>query len=611
MPYKSLMDCIIDLERHGRLIRIPCPVDPDLEMAEIHRRVFNAQGPAIFYERVKGSPFPAVSNLFGTMNRARFICRKTLPGIQRLIELNANPFTILKRPHRYAWALKTAWHMLPQKKQSCPVLSRTTSIDRLPAVRCWPGDGGPFILLPQVCTEDPANPHIMHANIGMYRIQLAGGMYEKNREIGLHYQIRRDIEAHHAAAIGERHPLKISIFVGGPPAHTLAAVMPLPQGMPEAAFAGALAGRRFRYTRHDGHIVSADADFCITGIVPLMKTKPEGPFGDHLGYYSLAHPFPFIRVKNVFCRQKPVWPFTVVGRPPQEDSVFGKLIHEITAPMIPKAIDGLRAVNAVDAAGVHPLLLAIGHERFIPYEKRAPRELLKISNAILGFGPLALAKYLFLAAHEDDPGLEVEDIRGFFVHILSRVDWKTDLHFQTMTTIDTLDYSGGRLNSGSKVVCAVAGRPLRRLAEKVPGTLPLPPGFFEPRMALPGVMVIGAPPFTSNEKTKEEIEKISPHLAHLSSAAKAIPLVVLADDPAFTANLLDNFLWTTFTRSDPASDIHGIKSSTRNKHWGCEGPLVIDARVKPWHAPVLEPDPAVTKRVDDMGKKGGCLHGII
>lgn len=611
MHYSTLTACITDLERHGRLVRICGPVDPDLEMAEIHRRVFAVGGPAIFYERVIGSPFPAVSNLFGTMDRAKFIFRKTLPPLRRLIEIQADFSKILSSPHRYAGTLKTAWQMLPKKTRSGPVLTKTTAIDRLPAIRCWPKDGGAFILLPQVCTEEPGRPHIMHSNIGMYRIQLSGGEYAVNREIGLHYQIRRDIAAHHAAAIDAKQPLKVSIFIGGPPAHTLAAIMPLPEGMSEAAFAGGLAGRRFRYTRHDGHIISADADFCITGTIMPDATKPEGPFGDHLGYYSLKHPFPFIKVENVFHRPGAVWSFTVVGRPPQEDSIFGKLIHEITAPMVPKAIPGLCAVNAVDAAGVHPLLLALGHERFVPYDKQRPAELLKISNAIFGFGPMSLAKYLFLAAYEDNPGLDVKDILRFFAHVLSRADWATDLHFRTQTTIDTLDYSGQKLNSGSKVVCAVAGPQVRRLAENPPEATNLPPGFSSPFMAMPGVMIIGAPCFINHETTRLEMEKISPYLAPLSLGNKQIPLVVLADDPEFTANSLDNFLWVTFTRSDPAADIHGIKSRVITKHWGCEGPLVIDARLKPWHAPVLKADKKIAARVDEMAKKGGCLYGII
>jgi len=389
--YKSLNDCILDLERHGQLVRIAEPIDPDLEMAEIHRRVHEAAGPAILFERVKGSPFPAVSNLFGTMDRASLIFRATLDGIEKLMALVADPSAALRSPSRYAALPRTLWRARPRRVRRGPVLSRTTTIDKLPQIRCWPEDGGGFILLPQVYSENPDKPGILQSNLGMYRVQLSGNDYAPNREIGLHYQIRRDIAAHHAEAIESEKPLRISIFVGGPPAHTFAAVMPLPEGMPEVAFAGALAGRRFRYAVKNGQTISTDADFCITGTIVPGKTKPEGPFGDHLGYYSLAHPFPYIKVDAVYHRPNAVWPFTVVGRPPQEDTVFGQLVHEITGPVVPRTIPGLCAVNAVDAAGVHPLLLAIGRERFVPYGPREPKELLKIANAILGFSHMAVS----------------------------------------------------------------------------------------------------------------------------------------------------------------------------------------------------------------------------
>jgi len=409
MTYTCTADVIADLEKHKALVRIPHPVDPDLEMAEIHRRVHQAGGPAIFYEKVNGSPFPAASNLYGTLDRARFIFRHTLDRMQRLIRLAADPPLFFKSPFSYADLPRTLWHMLPQKVKSGPVTAGQTRVGLLPRIRCWPDDGGAFILLPQVYTEDPDRPNIFGSNLGMYRIQLSGNAYAPDKEIGLHYQIRRDIAGHHAAALEKKSPLKISIFVGGPPAHAFAAVMPLPEGMPEATFAGGLAGRRFRFIRKNGWVLSADADFCITGSVFEGETRPEGPFGDHLGYYSLAHPFPVIHVDAVYHRPGAVWPFTVVGRPPQEDSVFGKLIHDITGPMVPRSVPGLTALHAVDAAGVHPLLLAIGHERFIPWEPRRPRELLKIANAVLGFGACALAKYLFIAAYEDRPTLDIQD----------------------------------------------------------------------------------------------------------------------------------------------------------------------------------------------------------
>ena len=170
--------------------------------------------------------------------------------------------------------------------------------------------------------------------------------------------------------------LKVSVFVGGPPAHTFSAVMPLPEGMSELSFAGVLGKRRFRYAKKDGYTISTDADFVICGEIHGNETKPEGPFGDHLGYYSLTHDFPVMKVKKVYSKENAIWPFTVVGRPPQEDSQFGALIHEITGSAIEKEIPGLKDVNAVDASGVHPLLLAVGSERYtcLLYTSPSPRD---------------------------------------------------------------------------------------------------------------------------------------------------------------------------------------------------------------------------------------------
>jgi 4-hydroxy-3-polyprenylbenzoate decarboxylase len=220
--------------------------------------------------------------------------------------------------------------------------------------------------------------------------------------------------------------------------------MPLPEGLPELAFAGALGGRRVRMVRRGDELPFAgEADFVITGSVEPGLRLPEGPFGDHLGYYSLTHEFPVLAVERVYHREGAIWPFTVVGRPPQEDTTFGALIHELTGPVIPSVLPGIHAVHAVDAAGVHPLLLAIGSERYVPYApRRQPQELLTLASAVLGQGQMSLAKYLWIAAREDAPELDIHDIAGFLRHVLARVDWRRDLHFHTRTTIDTLDYSG-------------------------------------------------------------------------------------------------------------------------------------------------------------------------
>lgn len=613
MGYASLQECITDLDKHGHLVRIEKEVDPNLEMAAIHRRVYRAEGPAIYFANVKGSPFPAVSNLFGTLERSHFMFRDTLESVKKLVHLRGNPMIALSDPLGYAGTPFLAWSSLPKRVRSGPALQNTTQVSQLPQIKSWPMDGGSFITLPQVYTEDIDNPGVMKGNLGMYRIQMAGNEYNVNDEVGLHYQIHRGIGVHQTKAHQKGEPMKVSVFVGGSPAHNLAAVMPLPEGISELTFAGALGNRRFRYTKRNGYVISTDADFVITGTVYPQDNKPEGPFGDHLGYYSLQHPFPVMHVDNVYYRKGAIWPFTVVGRPPQEDTSFGQLIHEITGDVVPQEIPGLHEVHAVDASGVHPLLLAIGSERYTPYyENQPPQELLTIANSILGFGQMSLAKYLWIAARGDNNSLDTHDIQGFFGHILERVDWKRDLHFHTKTTIDTLDYSGSGLNKGSKVVIAAVGDSKRSLATELPDDLDLPDGFSNPRIAMPGIMVVKGPTYNNEDTGEQQAESLCQSLDHQGLATpENWPLIVIADDSQFTAKNERNFIWITFTRSNPSHDIHGVNSFIDHKHWGCTGPLVIDARQKPHHAPPLDEDPEIEKRVDELGKKGGPLENII
>ncbi len=613
MGYGNLQQCVRELERTGQLVRIGQEVDPDLEAGAIQRRVYRAQGPAILFTSVKGCAFPMLGNLFGTLERTRFLFRDTLEDIRRLVALKVNPLALLKEPFGSLTVPFAALHLLPKRVANGPILAHTTSIDRLPQLKSWPADGGAFITLPQVYSESPAQPGVRHSNLGMYRVQLSGGQYRPNAEIGLHYQIHRGIGVHHAEAIERGVPLRVNIFVGGPPALTVAAVMPLPEGMPELAFAGLLAGHRIRMVQHHGGLpIPAEADFCISGVIDSAKTLPEGPFGDHLGYYSLAHDFPVLKVERVYHRTGAIWPFTTVGRPPQEDTSFGAFIHELTGPLIPTVIPGVRAVHAVDAAGVHPLLLAVGSERYMPYAtEREPRELLTQANAILGQGQLSLAKYLFISAHEDQPALDIHDIPDFFRHVLERVDWRRDLHFHTSTTIDTLDYSGSGLNQGSKLIIAAAGPRRRELPSEIPACLRLPAGFNEPHICLPGILAISGPRCEVSRSCADPAIEEFCALSAGSDSIRAFPLVVIVDDSDFTGRTLNNFLWVTFSRSNPAADIYGIGAATVCKHWGCAGSLVIDARSKPHHAPPLMDDPAIERRVDALGASGGPLHGII
>lgn len=601
MAYKNLEDCLVDLEKHGHLIRIKEEVDPYLEMAAIHLRVYEANGPALLFENVKGTKFRAASNIFGNLQRSEFIFRDTLKTVQQLIEFKNNPIAAIKSPFKNFTAGLAALKALPLKNPlSKPVLFQEINITNLPLIHHWKKDGGAFVTLPQVYTEDIDAPGIMKSNLGMYRIQLTGNDYQLNKEIGLHYQLHRGIGVHQNKANKKGMPLKVSCFVGGPPSHTLAAVMPLPEGMSEATFAGVLGGRRFRYAYEDGFCVSTDADFVITGEVFMNDNKPEGPFGDHLGYYSLQHPFPVMKVHKVYAKKNAIWPFTVVGRPPQEDTSFGQLIHHITGNAIPQEIPGVKEVHAVDAAGVHPLLLAIGSERYTPYlPTKQPAEILTIANHILGTGQLSLAKFLFITA-DDSNLLTTHNIQAYFIYVLERIDFKRDIHFYTKTTIDTLDYSGDNLNEGSKVVFAAYGEKKRELCTEVPDFLKEINDFENPQLVMPGVVAIE----TKDKNFVEFLSKVD------SRQSTELALIVVCDDAAFTAATLNNFLWVTFTRCNPANDIYGIDEFVENKHWGCAGSLIIDARIKPHHAPPVEKDPTIEKQIDRLFAKNGSLHNI-
>lgn len=599
MKLKSTSDVIKILEKHDELLRIDHEVDPYLEMAEIQRRIYKQGGPAILFENVKECKFPCISNIYGTPERARLLFKSTYKAVQAIISAKGNPMGLFRKPLGAFQAIATAGYGLPIKVPNsiAPVMQYKANLEDLPQIVSWPMDGGAFITLPQVYSEHPdylGNP--LKSNLGMYRIQISGNNYIPNKEIGLHYQIHRGIGVHQKLHIDQNKPFRVAVFIGGSPSMAFSAVMPLPEGLPEVAFSGLMAGRNYRYTKYRDWTLAADADFAIIGTIkPDMK--PEGPFGDHLGYYSLIHDFPCMEVEEVFHRKDAIWPFTVVGRPPQEDTTFGEVIHDLTGSVISTELPGLHSVNAVDASGVHPLLLAVGEERYTPFmETSRPSELLTISNAILGKGQLSLAKYLLIANEADKP--DIHDIPKFFSHLLERINWSRDVHFQTETSIDTLDYSSKDLNVGSKVIWACTGEPIRKLSEKNP----LINNSFECAVIDKGILAIKGVKSEDYSKASEEMENIIEKLS-LELDSNSFPLVIVCDDPIFISKDFNNFLWATFTRSNPSHDIYGIDAKTEFKHWGCSGALVIDARFKAHNAPPLLENSDVNRNVDKILSK--------
>ncbi len=610
MNYKSLQECLIDLEKNGHLIRIKEEVDPELEMAAIHLRLFEKDGPAVLFENIKGSKYMAVSNLFGNIMRSRFMFRSTFNTMQELVQLRNNPMQALKHPIRSISTAFAAIKALPKKGRFSSAGFKEIHISDLPLIKHWPLDGGAYVTLPQVYSEDPDHTGVQGSNLGMYRIQLNGNDYITNQEVGLHYQIHRGIGVHQSKSNKKNSLLKVSIFIGGPPSHTLAAVMPLPESISELTFAGALGGRRFRYAYKDGYCISLDADFVICGEVHPYDNKTEGPFGDHLGYYSLKHPFPVMRVYKVFAKENGIWPFTVVGRPPQEDTAFGALIHELSDNAIPKEIPGVREIHAVDAAGVHPLLLARGSERYTPYlNNNSPAEILTQANHILGTGQLSLAKYLFIAAEQNN-GPDCKHVELFFEHVFERINLSRDLHFYTKTSIDTLDYSGEGLNEGSKLVVAAGTEKLRELALKLPPIFNDCPLITNPVLLMKGVVAFKTKPFSNYANAIHEIQELSNWFNTKLNEIEGLVQLIIYDDHNFNNSLhpFRDYLWITYTRSNPSHDIYGVGEFFENKHWACKGSMIIDARKKPHHAPELRKDERIEKQIERFFKKGAVLE---
>lgn len=597
MTYQSLRHCCDDLEKKGQLLRLKEELDPDLVIPELHRRIYQIKGPAILFEKVKGSPFQAVSNVFGTQERTFYLFERVLRRFEWLIRAKIDPFSVLKNPGTTIRNIPWLLSALPAKKRKSS-LRYTCAISELPKIRAWPKDGGSFITLPQVISFPPGSKNPKLANVGMYRIQLDGNDYLKDEEIGLHYQIHRGIGVHHQNHKDAQTEFQLSIAVGGPPAYALASIFPLPEGLSEILFSGLLNSGRYSYALQDGYFIPQEVDFCITGTVADPLLKEEGPFGDHLGYYSLKHPFPVLHQLKVWHKADPLWHFTVVGRPPQEDSSFGALIHEFVSELTGSEFPGIKAVHAVDVAGVHPLLLAIGSERYMPFRERKPEEILTQANHLLGKGQTSLSKYLIIAASHSDQLPELHQIAKFLKYVLRRVDFRRDLHFYTHTTIDTLDYSGSGFNEGSKLVISCNRDPLRELSDQISLFNQLPASFSKARLIDQGIVAIESQTFSTYENAEKELTELLNFLD--AKPFENFPLIVLTEDADFIAADFSNFLWVTFTRSNPSHDVYGVKSAHHYKHWSCAAPLVIDARKKPHHAPVLEPDPKTIREVDQI-----------
>jgi UbiD family decarboxylase len=549
------------LRRDGDLAVVDVEVDPRLEAAEVHRRVIAAGGPALLFAKVRGADLPLATNLFGTARRAELAFGKR-PGrlVRRLVHLAE---TMMPPSAGKLWAARDvaleALRIGLAERGSGPVTEVVTTdvgLDRLPVLTCWPEDGGPFVTLPLVYTEHPERPG--RSNLGIYRLQV-----HDSRTTGMHWQIGKGGGFHYAAAEARGESLPVTVFLGGPPALTLAAIAPLPENVPELMLASLLAGRRLERCPGPGpHPLLASAEIAFVGHVPPKERRPEGPFGDHYGYYSLRHDYPVFRVEALCRRRDAIYPATVVGKPRQEDFYVGDLLQELLAPLFPLVMPGVVDLWSYGETGYHSLAAAVVRERY-------RREAMASAFRILGEGQLSLTKFLLVT----DRPVDLRDFRATLEHVLARTNPETDLYVFSNLAMDTLDYTGPAVNEGSKGVWLGLGEPVRELPREFRPTAPVPRAVTDVRVFCGGCLVVGGPAADDEPAAGARLA------AHPAFAGW--PLLVLTDEPGRAAASPASFLWTTFTRFEPAADVHAAATRVVRHHLVHEPPVLIDARRKP------------------------------
>ena len=561
MSFPDLRSFIDTLRRDGSIVTVDAPVDPRLEVAEIHRRVIAAGGPALLFTNVKGSRFRLVTNLFGTAKRAELAFgERPLRLIKRIVHLAE---TLLPPTPGKLWGARDVGMELlkvgTRRVPTGPVVEQVRSdvrLDQLPVITSWPEDGGPFITLPLVYTTHPERSG---HNLGMYRMQV----YDQ-RSTGMHWQIGKGGGFHYAIAERRGHGLPVTVFLGGPPALILSAVAPLPENVPELMLASLIAGQRLHQVHgHGQHPLIAGSEFALIGEVPPGLRRPEGPFGDHYGYYSLQHDYPVFRIDRIAHRSDAIYPATVVGKPRQEDFFIGDLLQDLLSPLFPLVMPAVEQLWSYGETGYHSLATAVVKQRY-------KREAMASAFRILGEGQLSLTKFLLVT----DRHVDVRNFRATLEHILARTHPETDLYVFSNLSMDTLDYTGPTVNEGSKGVWLGLGDPVRDLPRHFTSPA-LPRGVTDVRVFCGGCLVAGAPPYAEEPDAASRLAA-DPVFAEW-------PLVVITDEPARAARSDMNFLWTTFTRFEPAADVHAASRRIVRNHLAYRGPIVIDARMKPWY----------------------------
>jgi len=579
--HKNLRSFIEALRGENELIEIEAEVDPYLELAEIHRRVIDEQGKALLFKNVKGSTFPVVTNLFGTAKRIDLAFGKKP---QEMVKKAVEMVEVLMPPQpKKLWNYRdlafSALKLGTRKVKRAPVLevcNRPANLEALPLLQLWHEDGGHFITLPLVYTESPITKK---HNLGMYRIQ----RYDKETT-GIHWQIHKGGGFHYAEAEKLNQSLPVTIFLGGAPAMILSAIAPLPEDVPELVLASVLADGKIETVENpieNHHRLIAEAEFAICGQVNPFERRPEGAFGDHYGYYSLRHDYPVFRAAAVFHRKDAIYPATVVGKPRQEDFYIGDYLQELLSPLFPLVMPAVKDLWSYGETGFHSLAAAVVKERYA-------REALGAGFRILGEGQLSLTKFLMLT----DKPQNLRDFKSLFEYILERVDWTSDFFIFDRTAFDTLDYASGKINHGSKAMLVGVGDAVRNLTMEFRGELPN--YLKEAKVFCGGCLVVEE----NNNGSDNDFDESLPERIAKSGKFDDFQIVVLHDKIEF-AESSEKFLWATWTRFNPSTDVYAKNVEIKNNHIVYTAPIVIDARMKPWYPKEVEAREDIVKLVDN------------
>jgi len=564
------------LRKQKNLVEIAVPVDPELELPEIQRRVIAADGPALLFLNVRGSTFPVVTNLFGTRQRVLYAAEDGQDLVRRLTELiKKEPSFSLsglwKERKTFSRILRMRTKKISMKK--APVLECVqveTNLLNLPFTKSWKEDGGSFLTLPLVYTE---HPDTQVSNLGIYRMQ----RFSKN-ETGMHWQIDKGGGFHYHIAEQKKEALPVSVFLGGPPALLLSAVAPLPENVSELLLASLLLGSPLEICEIEKRKIISECDFALLGEVKPQLRRAEGPFGDHYGYYSLTHDFPVFSCKRVYHRKNAIMPVTVVGKPSkQEDFFIGDFLQELLSPLFPIVMPGVLDLWSYGETGYHALSAAVVKERYY-------RECMKSAFRIFGEGQLSLTKFLIVLTEP----LNLKDFRAVLIHLLERFQPETDLFVFTNLSMDTLDYSGPEINKGSKGLMLAMGEKRRRLPETFSGTLP--PDIEEVAVFCPGCLVLC--PKAQKYFSVEALETLTRH-----EDFHAWPMLVLNDEVKRITSSTSQFLWNLFTRLDPARDIHSGKKYIQHNRLVFSDPILFDCRKRPNFPEELFCDPETAAKV--------------